>query len=881
MPRRTLGSLWLSLVAVGCEPVGKEAGAGGLADSVVDTAIDADGDGVPADIDCDDTNPSIHPDAAEACNGVDDDCDGEVDEGTRITVYVDADGDGFGGLEGSEVCSMPEGTSTNNADCDDDNADIHPDAAELCNGIDDNCDRETDEGVLLRRYRDLDGDGFGDPDAPVDTCDPAPNEVENDADCNDGDRDIHPEATEVCNEIDDNCDDVVDEGVTNTYFQDLDLDGWGGFGGTTEACAEPPGYATFAGDCEDSNPAIHPEAAEVCNTIDDDCDGLLDDLDPDVVVSTGSVFYVDVDRDGHGDAATSLLACVAPVGFVSDATDCNDGNAAISPSAIEVCNNIDDDCDLYIDGADLSIDQSTMSWYYDDDDHDGYGDAAAATLACNAPPDSVADATDCDDLDATVNPAASEVCNTIDDDCDGDIDDDDSSLDLSTAEEWWADVDSDGEGDPAVSVLTCDAPSGYVDNSLDCDDTDATDTDGDAVQDCADDDIDGDGIRNDWDADPYDPTVARPPTGGLGTDGPRVVSGAEVMSDWTRLSSGVARGGVSLSVDDASIVSVGDEVLVLSQQGTDAGQYQFVFVAGVSGNTLTIEPPLDAAYSGSSDVLVQRVPHYTTVDVPVGASLVAEPWSGAGGGVVVFRATDAVTIAGTLSAAGAGFSGGAGVYGNGSNPAQGESYAGVGAFGVTSANGGGGGAYPGRGDNGDSGGGGGYGGAGDSGTNYNGSAVTSGGAAYGDAALSAWFLGSGGGGGSPDTEGDGVSTGNYAAAGGAGGGLVAVFSAVTISVTGALTVDGDDADVARSADGEVGGGGGGAGGMLLLAAPTLSLSGSVTAEGGAGSISAWHSPGIYGSARGGDGGDGRVRLESTTTSGSTAPAAGSTATFVP
>ena len=324
----------------------------------------------------------------------------------------------------------------------------------------------------------------------------------------------------------------------------------------------------------------------------------------------------------------------------------------------------------------------------------------------------------------------------------------------------------------------------------------------------------------------------------------------------------------------------GDEVLVLSQQGTDAGQYQLVFIDTVAAGTLTIEPPLDDDYDSTSVVLVQRVPHYTTVSVPSGATLAADDWSGQGGGVVIFRATDAVSIVGEVTASGAGFQGGDGVYGNGYNCTQGDSYGGAGAYGTAAANGGGGGCYPMREDNGDSGGGGGYGDSGTSGTNEDGHAVTTGGSTYGDSALSAWHLGSGGGGGSPDDESDGSSTGNYAAYGGDGGGFVAIFSSTSITVSGTLTCDGDHGGDATSVDGEVGGGGAGSGGTVYLVAPALTFTGSVTSEGGYGGASQWHKGVAYGYAYGGDGGDGRVRLEYTTLSGSTSPTAGSTDAYV-
>jgi len=876
----TLTTLALALVAVGCDPADKSGSTSSEVDSDPDGLTDEDGDGFTADEDCSDGDASVSPGAVELCNGIDDDCDGLVDEDVTDTWWLDADGDGYGDAGApTEACTPPADTVANADDCNDADDAVHPGATEVCNEIDDDCDTDIDEDVGSVFYADADGDGYGDPGSSTIACETPPDHVADASDCADGDAEIHPGATEVCDEKDNDCNEVVDEGVTTTFYVDLDNDGWGGFSGTTEACAEPEGYASLPGDCDDAVAAVHPDATEVCNGIDDDCDSDIDDDDASVDVSTGATFYTDSDGDGYGDASTGAFSCAATSTTVTDNTDCDDSSAAVHPAASEVCNEIDDDCDTYIDGADSSVDLTTGTTFYTDSDGDGYGDSSTGAWACEAASDEVTDNTDCDDSSAAVNPSATEVCNEIDDDCDTYIDDDDSSLDTSTADTWYADSDGDGEGDPDVSTLTCDQPSGYVDNDDDCDDADATDTDGDGTQDCADDDIDGDGLRNDWDADPYDDGVIRGPTGGLGTEGAWTVSGTESLSDWTLLSSGASSGDDTLTVDDASDFTSGDEVLVLSQQGSDAGEHQLVFVASVSGSTLTIEPPLTASYSSSSVVLVQRVPHHTTVSVPSGATLTADEWGGSGGGVVLFRATGAVSIAGEVTASGSGFEGGDGVYGHSYQCYQGESYGGSGATGTTSANGGGGGCYPKRGDNGDSGAGGGYGGAGSSGTNYSGSSVTSGGSTYGDSALADWHLGSGGGGGSPDTEGDGSPTSNYAGDGGDGGGFVGIFSATSITVSGDLTCDGEDGDNAVSLAGEVGGGGAGSGGTIYLAAPTLSLSGTVTTEGGGGGRSAWHSGSPYGSAYGGDGGDGRVRLEYTTLSGSTSPTAGSTGSY--
>jgi hypothetical protein len=130
-----------------------------------------------------------------------------------------------------------------------------------------------------------------------------------------------------------------------------------------------------------------------------------------------NTFYRDADGDGYGDPGVTQVACSAPTGYVSDHTDCNDGNPNIHPGAAEVCNGIDDDCDG-------QIDEGVKNTYYRDADGDGYGNASVSTEACSAPTGYVSDHTDCDDANAAVNPGATEVYNGIDDDCDGQIDED-------------------------------------------------------------------------------------------------------------------------------------------------------------------------------------------------------------------------------------------------------------------------------------------------------------------------------------------------------------------------------------------------------------------------------------------------------------------------
>ncbi len=299
-------------------------------------------------------------------------------------------------------------------------------------------------------------------------------------------------------------------------------------GDLASADADSDGYGS-AIDCDDQDPDVHPRADELCNDVDDDCDG---DVDEDPV--DGDPHFAD--EDGDGAFGTPVLACAASEVFGAEQTDCDDADATIHPGALEACNGVDDDCDGALpeveedgdedgfigcaecddgealanpeqrelcDGLDNDCDGDVDEEgdFFEDEDGDGFGDpwSAPVVASCAAPPDGlVPNNEDCDDSRADMNPDATEVCDDAnrDEDCDGEADNDDASADEDTESSWYRDIDGDGFGNHDWEWSRCDPPTGYVGDDTDCDDGAAAANPGITTETC------GDGLDNDCDGSP-------------------------------------------------------------------------------------------------------------------------------------------------------------------------------------------------------------------------------------------------------------------------------------------------------------------------------------------------------------------------------------------
>ena len=250
-----------------------------------------------------------------------------------------------------------------------------------------------------------------------------------------------------------------------TAWADADGDGFGDPATAVEGCGVPAGSVSQGGDCDDTVASQFPGNVEECDDLDNDCNDAVDDGLPE------ETYFADSDGDGFGDPETPVSACGPLPGRVVDDTDCDDGDPANSPGFTEICDGGDNDCDDLVDDEDDSVDPSSMLDWYRDDDGDGFGDGAPVERCAAGGPYTTNDDGDCDETDAGVNPAASEVCGGGDEDCDGLTDDADSSVDPGGFSSWYPDTDRDGYGDAVGSLDACAPPNNYAGNDDDCDDT--------------------------------------------------------------------------------------------------------------------------------------------------------------------------------------------------------------------------------------------------------------------------------------------------------------------------------------------------------------------------------------------------------------------------
>lgn len=513
-----------------------------IGDEIIDTATpleDADGDGYFSDEDCNDLSSNVHPGVPEICDGVDNNCDGEIDENVLSVFYLDEDGDGFGDSDQTiEACEAPDGYSPISNDCDDSNDTVFPSATEECDGLDNDCDGSIDNANDGYWYPDEDGDGYGANQDPIIGCAPDNTYVSISGDCNDTNVDVNPFGIEVCDDVDNDCDGYTDEGLRTTFYLDNDGDGYGDPNTTTDACVAPENHVSNSDDCDDVDTGINPASTEICDFVDNNCDGVVDES----TAIDASVYYADSDGDGFGNPSATQSACEQPIGYVSDSSDCNDQNNTVNPDADELClTPFDDDCDGSVNEDD-AVDLST---FYLDEDSDGHGGTPVQN--CSQPSGGYLSNTDCDESDPAVYQGAAEICNSIDDDCDGAIDDDDPSVDLNTGNTYYFDLDEDGYGS-GLTINACQAPSGFVLDNGDCDESSASVNPGAAEscdgsdQNCdglVDNDVDGDGYADAFcggdDCDDSDPDILPEISGGcaLGTTCKDILDNGYSIGDGT------------------------------------------------------------------------------------------------------------------------------------------------------------------------------------------------------------------------------------------------------------------------------------------------------------------------------------------------------------
>jgi hypothetical protein len=370
------------------------------------TDNDGDGYGKNCDLgdDCNDNDAAINPGATEVCDGVDNNCNGEIDEGCEC---INGETRPCGTDEGECVAGTQTCIDGAWGECE---GSVGP-SDEICDGLDNDCDGETDEGCeCINGETRPCGTDEGECVAGTQTCiDGAWGECEGS---------VGP-AEEVCDGLDNDCDGVVDPedstGCTH-YYYDYDEDGFG-VGALVKCLCAPEGLyrATRTGDCNDENPAVNPDAREACDSIDNNCNGVIDEEGANGCRN----YYIDADGDTFGTGSPRCFCSPTGNYTATRGGDCNDADSSMNPAVSERCDGKDNDCD----GSTDEEGAAGCRTYYRDNDGDGYGTSSSRCLCNPSGSYRATQSGDCDDTSSSIYPGATETCNGDDDNCNGTIDD--------------------------------------------------------------------------------------------------------------------------------------------------------------------------------------------------------------------------------------------------------------------------------------------------------------------------------------------------------------------------------------------------------------------------------------------------------------------------
>ena len=467
------------------------------------TGVCSNGSVDPTNGSCNPPGNFVSPETSPGqCDGVDNDCDGVIDEGCGCTYdpteqfNTDTDNSHSGGVCPGQTIDPTTGNCPKPSDFESPKSTPTSAPEQTCDGIDNDCDGTVDDGcnddgdafcdadLTVKSttsacsntskkdcadgtqnqvlgwmskthpnaaskessagcYKDADGDGYGDGSPPGKDQTKGIGSIDSGSDCNDGDTSASPaNSNDPCDGIDNDCSGGIDTGC------DDDGDGYCDANKTVNS-----GATCTKGDCDDTNGSANPGATEtVADGVDQNCDGV-------------DTCYADTDGDTFGSGNTvantsgaNPLKCTDS-GESGNSNDCDDSDASINPNGTE----------QPADGTDQNCDGKELC--YVDGDTDGYGNASGNTmnigdLSCTNTSGYSDTKDDCDDSDGSINPGAAEtVGNNVDENCDQKV-------------KCYDDTDQDGYGSSSVSTsapgdTTCDTPDAQSTNSKDCNDSDS------------------------------------------------------------------------------------------------------------------------------------------------------------------------------------------------------------------------------------------------------------------------------------------------------------------------------------------------------------------------------------------------------------------------